>query len=40
MAAALEKEMDKYLSMGFSDMGVFWGVLAHGSESEPPSSLD
>ena len=22
----LEKEMDKYSEMGFSDMGVFWGV--------------
>ena len=35
----LEKEMDKYLRMGFSDMGVFWGVLAHGSKSVPPSRL-
>ena len=35
----LEKEMDKYSEMGFSDMGVFWGVLAHGSESVHPSRL-
>ena len=39
MAAALEKEMVHYSKMGFSDMGVFWGVLAHGSESVPPSRL-
>ena len=31
--------MDKYSAMGFSDMGVFWGVLAHGSESVHPSRL-
>ena len=39
MAEMLEKEMDKYSAMGFSDMGVFWGVLAHGSESVHPSRL-
>ena len=39
MAAALDKEMVHYSEMGFSDMGVFWGVLAHGSESVHPSRL-